>query len=1075
MLSYNIHGLENKYLYGDFFQFVKSYDVFALLETHLGEVKIDRFRKYFKGFKTIWRAASRRSNYGRGIGGYVIGVKEDLVRKGVEFTFKTEENVDIIELKANAAIVEILPLYIRGVNWIEEFDIVKNLFLHKVVNNAVVLGDVNVRIGEQKQDIEDIYKNKFKAGIGEKHSKDKEVNSKGRSFMEFCNDYGLMVLNGCTRGDEQGNLTFISSVGQSVNDICAVSMDLLEAIESFAVINKTWSDHLPIEVTLKMARTFGSQEKEMSLAPKLNWKDNKKEEYQSALIRNLEIRKINTENIDLSSLIKLIKESYPQTLNSGIRFTSNNKWFDFGCNKARERSFKLLHKFQRSQTQVDKQAYLEANKMYKNICKRKKDTYIMEIENKINTIKDSKDWWRFAKEIRKENFHKGSNISANNFEGYFRDLLNPHQDCNDIIYAPMFYEDGDLDQDISKEEVVNVLKKVKLNKAAGDDRVPYEFLINAPDTFKEELRKVYNNILHSGNVDISFISSIIFPIYKKGNPDEACNYRGISFMNCIAKLMMGILNERLVAWVEKNQVLNEYQSGFRKNYSTTDNIFNLASIVHLKFAEGKKVYAFFVDFRAAFDKVPRNGMIYKLNNMGVSTKIVKLIEAIYKDTKSAVWTGDQFSNYFNTHTGVKQGCVMSPLLFALYINDLHETLGGGLDINGVNIRLLLYADDIVILADDVKKLQKMIDELEKYCALWNMEVNISKSEIMVFRKGGRLASQEKWMYKNEPLKIVNEYSYLGVILTPQMVFKKHLEKRNSSAKNCINATWKNFLSKSNITLGAKWKLFLAVCRSVQSYGAQIWGYSLFEEVDKLQRYFLKRILKLPDCTPTYALKLETGIEESHLFTLELHLRYINKAIFTYSTSRLPNKLALLVLEKGVFWAKEINEIGSRFDISWQMNDLAKDSWQCKRVEVIGHLKAELKNNAINRALGSSGRIYRHLDFTKGSTYFNELKQSEIMWIFKARCDMIVLNGNRFNENEARICSLCNSQEIENIQHFIGRCPMLTEFRRLYFKKSRILDNEIIDILNGKDNYRSLLNYLTNALAYRKELINYFNV
>ena len=191
--------------------------------------------------------------------------------------------------------------------------------------------------------------------------------------------------------------------------------------------------------------------------------------------------------------------------------------------------------------------------------------------------------------------------------------------------------------------------------------------------------------------------------------------------------MMGAINERITFWINSNHILNEFQAGFRKGYSTVDNLYNITTIVHIKFSEKKKVYAFFVDFSAAFDRIPRKLLIYKLYRIGLSNKIINFIDKVYEETKSAVWTGKELSRYFETRTGVKQGCLLSPIMFALYLNDLHEYLGGGLSIDDINIRVLMYADDIVILADDVNILQDMIYKLEQYCREWTMEVNLTKS------------------------------------------------------------------------------------------------------------------------------------------------------------------------------------------------------------------------------------------------------------------------------------------------------------------------------------------------------------
>ena len=117
-----------------------------------------------------------------------------------------------------------------------------------------------------------------------------------------------------------------------------------------------------------------------------------------------------------------------------------------------------------------------------------------------------------------------------------------------------------------------------------------------------------------------------------------------------------------------------------------------------------------------------------------------------------------------------------------------------------------------------------------------------------------------------------------------------------------------------------------MCRSIQSYGAQIWGFTLFDEVDKLQRYFIKRILKLPDFTPNYAISLETNAEDNHFYTLNLHLNYIFHTIFKYEESRLPHKLSLLVLNKNIFWAKQLNHLGAVFHIKFESENLSRENW-----------------------------------------------------------------------------------------------------------------------------------------------------
>ncbi|XP_075150786.1 uncharacterized protein LOC142224894 [Haematobia irritans] len=462
-------------------------------------------------------------------------------------------------------------------------------------------------------------------------------------------------------------------------------------------------------------------------------------------------------------------------------------------------------------------------------------------------------------------------------------------------------------------------------------------------------------------------------------------------MNTAAKILMGILNERLSTWVNEMDIAVEFQAGFRKNYCTIDNAYNLASI--------------------------------------------------------AVWTGEEISEYFQTFSGVKQGCILSPLLFALYINDLHDYLVGGLDINGKNLRILLYADDIVIVADEIEVMQQMINNLYKYCKLWSMEINMNKSKVMVFRNGGRLSEREKWYLNGQQIETVAEYNYLGVIFTPKLSFKKHVQCRISQSKRAINMTWKNFLNKNYISLDTKWKLYLAICNSIKSYAAQLWGYEHFEEVDKLQRYFLKRILKVPENTPDYAIDLETNVDDGHLYTLKLHFKYISKTLYSYGMNRLPNFFTKILMEKELLWVKPINELLSHYGEQSIDTSTPKHTFCISVTNLMEKIQNSNKKSTIERAMPSNTRIYKHLDYTRGTSYMSHsYKQNEITWILKARSGMIYLNGSRYTTDGEydNHCTLCNLREIENIHHFLGKCPILKIIRRRIFGKDSLQHHEILE-------------------------------
>lgn len=1037
---------------------------------------MDNWKKYFTNFELFWKPATRLRIHGRASGGCVYGFRKNVKNSNIKHYYHFVNETAILCIEINSIKFKIIPVYIRGADWHNEFTVLKNYFINNAVDNIILVGDMNVRLGRLQQELEDFHKSSFTAGLEERNSKDHTANDKGRKLIDFCNDFGLVILNGRTNGDENGEFTFLSAVGDSVNDICAVSHNLLQFIDTFQVEAKVWSDHMPLKLKLSI-ESANQEDKTLNLLPKLVWKDTQKEKYQENLNRNLGLLQTQGEFMNLQQLVDVIKKSVPNQNQTRInKSIFKTKWFNYKCFRARKKSFDLLNEFRKTNNQDDKYRYIQAKQHYVSQCRKRKEEYYEEINNKINKINDTKQWWKLAREIRGDSFKIGTSIPAEDFKHYFNMLLNQPQFSKDIQYAPMWNTDFDVDKAITIQEIKTALNKTKPNKAPGEDRVPYEMIRYATDEFLNELANTFNIILETGKADKVFESSIIFPIHKKGDLNCTNNYRGISFMNCGAKLLMGIINTRLANWIEQYSILNEFQAGFRPNYSTVDNIYNLSAIVHAKVKEKKKIYAFFVDFKAAFDKVPRKPLIYKLHRMGMSTKVVNLIEHIYNDTKSAVWTGNDLSEYFETYTGVKQGCLLSPLLFTLYLNDLHEHLGGGLVLNDINVRLLLYADDIVLLADDIVVMQNMVNNLESYCDQWNMEVNMLKSEMMVFRKSGKLSTRDKILYKNQEVRTVNEYNYLGVILTPTLSFKKHVEKRNISAKNSINATWSSFMNKPNITLKVKWKLFQAVCRSIQAYAAQVWGYCLYDEVDKLQRYFMKRILKLPEFTPNYALALETKAECSYFYTLDLHMNYIYKTLFQYKQNRLPHKLSLIMLQNNLFWAKEINEMGREFGISFEFEDILARQWAQKGTLLLQELKSKTLEDMKQRALNSISRFYKNLDHNLPVNYIDKIKnQRQLAIIFKTRSDLLPLNANKFNTTENKSCTLCNTREDENLQHFMSKCPILREFRIRYFEKPYLNETELINILNGKipNGWNRIYNYVENALKYRKIIIEEF--
>lgn len=155
--------------------------------------------------------------------------------------------------------------------------------------------------------------------------------------------------------------------------------------------------------------------------------------------------------------------------------------------------------------------------------------------------------------------------------------------------------------------------------------------------------------------------------------------------------------------------------------------------------------------------------------------------------------------------------------------------------------------------------------------------------------------------------------------------------------------------------------------------------------------------------------------------------------------------------------------------------MSSDDWNRKRKLLLDAIKRK-EIEGWKYSGENTNRFYRNLDWNVGRLYMvGGIDQNKIMWLLRARSDLLNLNGNRFQANASKICSLCNVNEIENVQHFLGTCPILSEFRCYYFGKTTLSNEEIVNVLNLKAiELKNIVNYIVYSLKYRSELVNEYN-
>jgi hypothetical protein len=1074
VLCYNVGGLKSKLNDSSFLSFIRGYDIVFVLESFVVEQDYSFFEEKIPFFKLYFESAVRHANAGRAIGGSVLCVNlESPFYRNIQF--ESEHNVNFLKIKSNCEntpVLKIVPVYLNYNYWEENFDVLSNFLSENIGQKLVIIGDFNSRIGKEKTAI-DLEEINLKVNFtNDRKSKDSVLNARGRKLLDMCENFSLFILNGRSISDKEGEFTFVNSQGASVIDLALVSVNMLSIVNDFEVISEPGTDHMPISIDLNLFENRDTST--CTLLPRLRWSEQDNLNYCENIVkelRNLNELESNQECINnIISAIKSAANHKNVTRISGGKVLFKQPWYDYKCLAARKRKCKLLKLFRKTNSDIVRKCYVEARKAYNLLCKQSKARYRDVIIEGLSHVSNGKQFWDLINSFKINNVRAVPNIEPHLWVEHFRSLLNPPIFAGNISYAEPYIVDQSLDNEFTLEELKYVLTKTKNGKAPGFDRVPYEFFKNGPDELISKVLKIFNRIYINGCVPDTFKRSIIYPLHKKGDKHLVSNYRGLSFIDCVAKLYASLIYNRLNTWVENKNILNEFQAGFRKQYSTVDNIFNLTSMISLQLSVPKgKLYCFFVDFKAAFDTIDRQSLFFKLTQLGISTLMLQAIKNLYNDTKSGVWCNNGVTDAFETTTGLKQGCICSSLLFSLFVNDIPDILEGGCNFGGHRVNVLLYADDLVLLAPTAGSLQMMINKLEEYCSTWNLVVNLTKSKIMVFRRGGKLKRTDKWFFEGKRIDVVNHYKYLGVSLTSKMSWGLHLNEKSTAAKLAMNLTWRNLINNGKVPIKTKFFIFNSIIRALGCYACQVWGYREHDTLEGVLRIFIKRIFALPENTPNYVLYLETGVDKLFIFTLGMHVKYLLK-VLALPANRLPYKLAQKVIEKNVFWSAECRRLGRELGVD--VVGFGGD----QLMSLVEAARVAAKVACMERARSARHHtIYAILNLELGDHGYltDNIPVNIARWVMKARAEIIDLNYKPWIFDKNYVCSLCNLQENENVFHFIARCPILNRVRENWFFKTPLSFEDFVEILNGWDWLR-LGNYLKEAWSIRWQLVKEFN-
>uniref|UniRef100_A0ABM0MQP8 RNA-directed DNA polymerase from mobile element jockey-like n=1 Tax=Saccoglossus kowalevskii TaxID=10224 RepID=A0ABM0MQP8_SACKO len=385
-----------------------------------------------------------------------------------------------------------------------------------------------------------------------------------------------------------------------------------------------------------------------------------------------------------------------------------------------------------------------------------------------------------------------------------------------------------LDQNISQLEIQTAISALKNRKSPGEDNITNEMIKTGTNVLIKPLQKLFNHILNSGHSPSAWNMGIITPNFKKGERADPGNYRGITLLNSLSKLFTSILKERHTKHINENNIIMKEQIGFMPKFRTADHIFVLKQLLSKYLKNKKRIFACFNDFKKAFYSIWHQGLLYKLRKNNISGKFYNIIESIYQNSLGCVKTKTGLTPSFSVNRGIRQGDNLSPLLFNLYINDIKYHIESSQNnpptLLTNQLSCLLYAaDDLLLLSESKHGLQNAIDSVGIYCKQWKLDVNASKSKIIIFNKSGKILSKNKFKINGQELENVTSYTYLGLKINSSGKLSKAQEDLEHRATKALFKMKQLLYSENNIPIKTHLKLFDSIIKPVLLYCSEVWA------------------------------------------------------------------------------------------------------------------------------------------------------------------------------------------------------------------------------------------------------------
>jgi hypothetical protein len=1020
-----------------------------------------------------------------------------------------------------------------------KYELEEAVLKYKECGHVMIIGDLNSRIGNCNECLE--YNNEIDSPCGihyyeslvNRYSKDQVTNYFGRKLLGLCRHNNMNILNGRVIGDLQGQYTSFQYNGSSVIDYCIVDHKLYEHILYFTVHDPSHvSDHAPISVCMNITcitSYVGNNIKYSQFPSSFNWCV---ESYTEALKLNKFREKVHTisnDNYettaggvdklcsDLSTvLIDIAKCSLKKRrCDNNVHRAQSAKWYNKNVHVLKcdvLHTGKLLRQYPNDPYVRGK--FILRKKCYKRACKSAKRNYMKLVAMELDKadVNNPKDFWRLLKKVKQTpNVDDGSELpTMENLIKTFgiSDQVSDHNNSVDFACVRNYNNIKStmseasekhlkgldvLDNPISRTEVIKVIKKLQVGKAHGLDMITNEMLKTSANLIEEPLLKLFNMCLDAGVYPESWCNGHIVPVHKSGSKLDPSNYRPITISSCLGKVFSAILNSRISTFLDENKIISNVQIGFLKGHRTSDHLLVLKTLIDAYKGKRKHIYACFVDFAAAFDNVWHDGLINKLCKSGISCKIITLLQSMYSKIHSCIKRGNYVSDNFVCHKGTRQGCNLSPTLFKVYLNDLQDIFNT-IDCDPVkagqhSLGCLMYADDVLILSQSARGLQRSLDKLNVYCKKWRLSVNIRKTKTIIFNSN---KTCHTFKLGEQLLQNASRVCYLGFMLTPSGSFKATQTYLYDKACKALMSLRTVLSRVPDLSVNAQFKLFDTMIKPILLYGSEIWGAYMYKFannigslecmlrnvnvlIEKLHSKFCKLVLHVHRTASNYGVRCDLGRYPLFISIVCRVLKYYMNVSNRKDDSLVKGILQLNMSNKES-WFSFIQYI---IDIlGFNINSFNKcnittgnNSVSNKLIKLSQNIYLnELKSSSKLKLLASIKNNFRKEPYLKLIT---DASTRKVITQIRISCHKFAIETGRHHglKVENRICKMCKAS-VGTEQHVLMECfhQDCSSKRNMYLSKIFNINKNLYSLSRS-----SLFQYimLFSDISIIKESAEYF--